>query len=231
MDFFEVVKKRRSIRQFTDKKIPDSVIKQAFEAAILAPNSSNTQTWDFYIAKKAETKKSLVQACLNQSAARTAAELVVVVASPKTWKRSQPELVKWVERVGAPAAVKSYYQRLVPAMYRWGYFNSLGLIKWISFFAIGLFRPIMRSPTGKRSIQEVAIKSAALAAENFVLAIAAQGYASCMMEGFDESRVRRLLKLSCSDRVVMVNAVGEEGPRGLWGDRFRLPLDQVVHEV
>ena len=70
---------------------------------------------------------------------------------------------------------------------------------------------------------------AALAAQNFVLAITAQGGATCMMEGFDESRVRKLLKLSSSSRVVTVLGIGFEAPRGTWGPQFRLPLEQVVH--
>jgi nitroreductase len=80
-------------------------------------------------------------------------------------------------------------------------------------------------------LQEVAIKSAALASENLVLALTAQGYATCMMEGFDEVRVRNLLRLSASARVVMVIAVGLEGERGTWGPQFRIPTEQVVHEI
>ena len=89
----------------------------------------------------------------------------------------------------------------------------------------------MRGPNNERERQEVAIKSAALASENFVLALTAQGYASCMMEGFDEPRVRELLELSSTTRVVMVIAAGREGPRGTWGPRFRLDRERVVHRV
>lgn len=91
---------------------------------------------------------------------------------------------------------------------------------------------MMRGPRGTLGLQEVAIKSAALAAENFVLAIAAQGYDTCMMEGFDEWRVKHLLGLSWfSSRVVMVIAVGESHARGTWGPQMRIPLDQVVHKI
>ena len=82
MDFFEVIKKRRSIRRFTEKPVPEQVLRKAFETAILAPNSSNVQTWNFYHVKSAENKAKLVEACLSQSAARTASDLVVIVASP-----------------------------------------------------------------------------------------------------------------------------------------------------
>ena len=96
---------------------------------------------------------------------------------------------------------------------------------------MGLFRPVPRGPYTKRGLQDVAVKSAALASENFVLAITAQGFSSCMMEGFDECRVRSLLKLPMSARVVMVIGVGKETDNGTWGPRFRLPTNQVVEKV
>lgn len=231
MDLFEAIKKRRSIRKYTDKKVPAEVISKALEYALLAPNSSNGQTWDFYWVKTEEIKRKLIKYCLNQSAARTASDLIVVVASPSAWKRSHIELVRFVEQTTAPKSVILYYQKLFPMMYRWGFLNSTGYFKKVIFLITGFFRPIMRSPGTLREIQEVCIKSAALASENFVLAITAQGYASCMMEGFDEFRIKNLLSLKYSDRVVMVIAVGEEAVRGTWGPRFRIDSIKVIHEV
>lgn len=231
MDFFEVIKQRRSIRRYTEEDVPESVVQAALEAAILAPNSSNVQTWSFYWAQSAGKKKKVVEACLSQSAARTAKHLIVVVADPKLWRRSQQPLVDYVESVQAPKPVQLYYKKLIPLTYRWGVFNSLAPVKWLAAFAVGLFRPITRKPCTRRDLQEVAIKSAALAAENFVLAITAQGYSTCMMEGFDEWRMKWLLKLPSSARVVMVISVGREAERGTWGPRFRLPIEAVVKKV
>jgi nitroreductase len=231
MDFFEAVERRRSIRRFTDEPVPQEVIRKALEAALLAPNSSNVQTWDFYWVRDAAKKERLVKICLDQSAARTAQELVVITADPKRWKRSNEPLIRFVEEIQAPKAVQDYYRKLVPIMYRWGIFDSLGAVKKVAFEAVGLVRPIMRGPATKRDLQEVAIKSAALAAENFVLALEAQGFQSCMMEGFDERRARRLLGLGRSARVVMVVGVGKAAERGTWGPRFRIPSEQVLHEV
>lgn len=231
MDIFETINKRRSIRRYTNKTVPSEVITKALEAAILAPNSSNAQTWDFYWVKSEDNKKKLIKYCLNQSAARTAAELIVVVASPKSWKRSQPELVEYTKSIQAPKQVQLYYKKLIPMMYRWGFLNSIGILKKVIFFVVGIFRPIVRGPAMRSEIQEVCIKSAALASENFVLAITAQGYATCMMEGFDEKRVKNLLALKCSDRAVMVISVGEESENGTWGPRFRMDSKKVIHIV
>ena len=45
MEFFEVVKARRSVRQYTEEPVPEEVIQKALDAALIAPNSSNLQSW------------------------------------------------------------------------------------------------------------------------------------------------------------------------------------------
>ena len=229
MDFFEAVERRRSIRKFKDENVPEEVMHKAIDAALLAPNSSNMQTWDFYWLHSPESKAKVIPLCLSQSAARQAKEFLVVVANPDLWKRAQIPLLKWVREIKAPSLVVTYYEKLIPFTYRAGFLNTFAPFKWLISSCIGLFRPMTRGPNFLGSLQEVAIKSAALAAENFVLAISAQGFSTCMMEGFDEFRVKRMLKLPYRARVVMIIAVGRESERGTWGPRFRLPKEEVVH--
>lgn len=230
MDFFEALKNRRSIRKFTDQSVTKEIMQKSFDAAMLAPNSSNTQTWNF-LWVTSNKKDKLIQACLSQSAARTAKELVVVTADPALWRRSQSYLIEYVRSVKAPQQVIMYYEKLIPVTYRWGFLNSLSPIKWLIANGVGLFRPMPRGPNTRRDLQEVAIKSAALACENFVLALSAQGVSSCMMEGFDESRVKKIFKLKSSERVVMVIAVGYAAENGTWGPQFRIPQNLTIKEV
>jgi nitroreductase len=231
MDIFETINKRRSSRKFTDKLVPKEVMQKSFEAAVKAPNSSNLQTWRFWWIKDPSKKKKLVEYCFNQSAAREAKELVVITADPNLWKISNPEIIKYAERINAPKLVKFYYEKLVPITYRVGWFGVFTPFKKLSFFITGLFRPITRRPGSMRDLQEIAIKSAALGAENFVLSLEAQGFSSCMMEGHDELRVLKLLGLRAPARTAMVIGVGEPSDRALWGEQFRLPLEEVVKEV
>ncbi len=228
MDFFEVIEKRRSIRKFTDETVPEAIMRRAFDAAVLAPNSSNTQTWNFYWIRNADKKKRMAELCMSQSAARTAQELVAITAAPSYWKRSLPGLIRFIESVHAPSPVQQYYRKLIPFIYRGGLFAP---IKWLLAWAVIGVRPSQRIPATRRDLQEVAIKSAALAAENFVLALTAQGFDTCMMEGFDEWRVKRLLRLRRDERVLMIVGIGKEGPRATWGPRFRISTSEVVHEV
>jgi nitroreductase len=229
MDFYEAVRARRSIRNYTDKPVPEEVIRRALDAALLAPNSSNLQTWGFYWVKTPEKKQKLVEACLSQRAARTARELIVITAEPALWKQNRARMISELDRANAPKFMYPYYEKLIPFTYG---FQFLAPLKWLLMNAVGLFRPITRRPWSPRDREEVSIKSAALASENFMLAIAAEGYGTCPMEGFDEWRVKRLLGLRFSDRVVMVISVGEpELSKGIWGAQIRFDPKEFIHEV
>lgn len=230
MDFSEVVQRRRSYRKFNQEQpVPDELIVKAFEDALLAPNSSNVQTWDFFwVNPQSASRSKLVTACLSQSAARQASHLIVVTANPALWKRAHLPLIDWVVQAKAHPSVLIYYKKLIPFLY--GY-TFLAPLKAMATLIAGVFRPVPRGPFSKRDLQEVAIKSAALAAQNFVLSITNQGAATCMMEGFDEKRVKSLLDLPRQSRVVMVIAVGYADPQGLWGQQMRLPFEKVVHKV
>jgi nitroreductase len=230
MNFFDAVKARRSIRKYTDKPVPPEVIEKALDAALLAPNSSNMQTWEFYWVRSPDKKQKLVEACLSQSAARTAQELIVVVANPSLWRKTAPAMVKYLDSLPTkvPTLVRTYYEKLIPLTYGMWW---LGPVKWLIFNTIGFFRPITRRPATLRDIQEVSIKSAALASENFMLAISAQGYSTCPMEGLDECRVKSLLSLGWGSRVVMAISVGEAAPNGTWGPQVRFDRDWFVKKV
>ena len=71
-------------------------------------------------------------------------------------------------------------------------------------------------------------KSCALAAQTFMLSIAAEGFDSCPMEGFDAVRVKKALNLPKGAEINMIISVGKGTQEGVWGERFRLPYEEVV---
>ena len=230
MEFFEALERRRSIRKYSEKPVPAEVMRKAIDAALLAPNSSNMQTTEIYWVRSPDKREVLIQACLNQGAARTAQELVVFVADRSLWRRNNEEL-KRIHREGAGARhMGEYYQKLMPFVYGW---MLLAPLKFLLMNIVGLFRPMARTPWLGRHVDMIAVKSAALACENFMLAISAQGYDTCPMEGFDECRVKKVLGLKWRRKahIVMVISVGERVERGVWGERVRLPRDWFVKEI
>ena len=49
MDIMEALLTRRSIRKFEDKPIPDDMVRQILEAAMMAPSAGNAQPWQFIV--------------------------------------------------------------------------------------------------------------------------------------------------------------------------------------
>jgi nitroreductase len=61
MDFFEVLKNRRSIRSFISKDVKDSDIEKILTAASLAPTARNIQPWEFVVTKDSSLKEKIAQ--------------------------------------------------------------------------------------------------------------------------------------------------------------------------
>lgn len=232
MEFFEAISQRRSVRKYTSKQVPDQVIDMALDAALRAPNSSNLQPWEFYWVKSPDKKLALVDACLFQATAKSANHLIVAVSRIDTWKRNRDQLISTMKAQGEYAEqLTPYYFKVIPFLYHQDPFGLLSLIRWVALNSVGLFRPIARAPITRKDLFNTVTKTTALACENFMLAIAAQGYGSCPMEGFDEVMVKRLLKLGRNAQVVMVISVGEIDPEGVYGNQLRVDRNWVVKEV
>ncbi len=230
-EYFKVISSRRSIRVYDETPVPADVIRNAIDAGLIAPTSSNLQQTEFYWARSPERKAALVKACLSQPAAATSQQLVVVVARTNTWNRNSAAIITQLKDSGAPKSAIAYYEKLVPLAYRNGPVGLLGLFKRIYFFVKGLAGPVPREPKSFADIRVWTHKSAALAAENFMLAISAQGFDTCPMEGFDSKRVKKILGLGCGAEVCMVISVGKRAKGGVYGPRMRLPREWFAFEV
>lgn len=240
MTFSEIVHRRRSVRKF-DQVLPfnHEAVTQALELAILAANSSNLQTWEFYRLRNKEKIKHLVPLCLKQNAARSASELVLFVCRKDLWRSR----TKWhldniyreiKEGKGDESRHKKgirYYGTSIPYLYRNDIFFLHSFIRKINL----LFKHLTGKPflnwTSSSDTRVVTHKSLALAAANFMLSMTDQGYDTCPMEGFDEFKVKRFLKLSSSVEIGMIIACGKGLPEGIYTERRRLEYNDVVHEL
>ena len=57
--FLEMIKSRRTVRDFSEKNIPEGVIKNAVKAAASAPSGANKEPWHFVIVKDPAVKKKI----------------------------------------------------------------------------------------------------------------------------------------------------------------------------
>jgi len=78
MDFYDVIKTRRSVRSFTAAPIPQDVLRRVLDAARIAPSGSNRQPWRFIVIRDQALKDRLVPSCHGQ---RFIAQAPVVIAA------------------------------------------------------------------------------------------------------------------------------------------------------
>ncbi|MDG1333837.1 MAG: nitroreductase family protein [Crocinitomicaceae bacterium] len=232
--FTALVENRRSSRLYTDEKVPEEIIHKCLDLALLAPNSSNMQPWEFYWVRSEEKRKKLNAYCLDQNAAKTAPEIIVAVARRDTWKRNAKlmleEFGKQDEEV--PKAATAYYKKLAPLAYNQGFLGMFGMIKRVAFNVMAINKPMVRQPKSISDMRVWSNKSTALACENLMLAFRAYGYDTCPMEGLDQRRVRKLLNLPYGKaEVCMAISVGKRADNGIYGPRIRFDRELFVKEV
>ncbi|RZN83410.1 MAG: nitroreductase family protein [Winogradskyella sp.] len=236
----EAIAYRRSTRVYKNDDIETIKVKQCLINASLAPTSSNLQLWEFYHVTDKTKLKALAEACFNQSAAKTAKQLIVVVVRKDLWRKRAKANIDFLNKVYDKDNLSerdlkrkkmaiNYYKKLIPTIYT-DFLGILGFIKYIVFQIIGLFKPIYRQ-TRLSDMRIVAHKSAGLAAQNFMTSMAAIGYDTCPMEGSDTLRVKHILGLPRGAEVNMVIGCGIRDDKGIYGPRFRVPFDSVYFEV
>jgi nitroreductase len=233
----EAIRYRRSVRVQSDAPIDSALVKACIANATLAPNSSNMQLWEFYHITSEEANKNIKAACFNQPAARTAQQLVIPVVRMDLWKQRiqalKEDLIAGFEKAKERNTEKeakaiAYLDDEMPEIYQkksW----------WENF---RLQRNIRQKGKTKAVYREVSAcdlriigqRSTALAAQNFMISMAEVGYDTCPMEGYDSLRIKEILGLPDAAEINMVIGCGIRAENGIYGDQFRLPLEDVYFE-
>ncbi|NCT09916.1 MAG: nitroreductase family protein [Flavobacteriia bacterium] len=237
----EAINFRRSVRVYdAEKPIDKNVVRKCLEQASLAPNSSNMQLWEFYHITSKDIIAQIAPFCFNQNAAKTAQQLVVFVTRKDLWKKRAKANLGFIDKTfGAnnpkseqknrEKVARNYYGKLIPFTYT-DFFGILGCLKYIIFSIVGIFRPIYREVRNS-DMRIVAHKTCGLAAQNFMISMAAINYDTCPMEGSDTWRVKNLLGLPFGAEINMIVSCGIRKPEGVYGERLRIPFEEVYREV
>ena len=234
----EAIAYRRSVRVYDpDQSIDSEIVKECIRQATLAPTSSNLQLWEFYHVTQKDTKEALAKACLNQNAARTATQFVVTVARKDKWKSRVKANLDFLKQQFEQQEVRdtkrekmanNYYTKIIPTLYT-DFLGILGVLKRGLATIQGISKPMYRQVL-QSDLDIVAHKSTALAAQNFMISMAANNYDTCPMEGFDSKRVKAILGLPSSAMITMVISCGIRGKGGVYGPQFRVPFNQIYFE-
>jgi nitroreductase len=235
----EAIQYRRSVRVFKKVPLDDKKVKECLELATLAATSSNMQLWELYHITSPEIIEQIATASFDQNGAKTAQQLVIIVARKDLWKkRVQSNIAFLKSQYGNKPETDyskrekfalNYYKKIVPSLY-FDFFGILGYVKYLIFQIIGIFKPIYRQAR-ESDMRIVAHKSAALAAQNFMISMAAINYDTCPMEGFDSLRVKKIVNLPATAEITMILGCGIREEHGIYGDRFRIPFEEVYFKL
>ena len=231
----EAIKHRRSVRVFKNEAIDEQKVKECIQLATLAPTSSNLQLWEFYHIISPEIIQEIAKASFNQTAAKTAQQIVVVVARKDLWRKRMQSNITYLKNLfGNKSETEyskrekfalNYYQKIIPTLY-FDFLGIMGMIKFLAFQVIGIFKPIYRQAR-QSDMRIVAQKSAGLAAQNFMISMSAINYDTCPMEGFDSLRIKKILHLPTGSEINMILGCGIRDEQGVYGERFRVPFEEV----
>lgn len=89
MEFIELINKRQSVREYSNRKVEAEKIEKCLEAARLAPSASNSQPWKFIIVnddelvKKVSTATFSSMVSFNKFTLQAPVLLVMVIEKPR----------------------------------------------------------------------------------------------------------------------------------------------------
>jgi nitroreductase len=83
MEFFQLLKERRSIRAFQAKEVEEEKLRKLLEAANSAPSAGNLQAYEIYLVRSDEKKAGLARAALGQMFIAQAPVVLVFCSNPQ----------------------------------------------------------------------------------------------------------------------------------------------------
>ena len=80
MELMEIIRTRRSVRDYKDTPVPEDKLLKVLEAARLAPSGGNSQLWKFIVVKDARRRQQLAKAASGQTFVAKAPVVIAAVA-------------------------------------------------------------------------------------------------------------------------------------------------------
>lgn len=99
MDALECIMTRTSVREFTDRQVPDSVVETLLKAGMAAPTAMNKQPWQFVVVTDQATREAIAGA--DQYIRAKEAPLVIVACGDMSKEDEGEGRDFWVQDVSA----------------------------------------------------------------------------------------------------------------------------------
>ena len=202
--FSAAVKERRATSSFEDVPIPGADLEKIVCAGLEAPSGYNLQPWRFVVVRDREQRKKLRAAAFGQLKVEEASAVIVACGDPQGWQDGDlDEMIRLAKANGYGGDQQHAGTRAAINGFLGGAPGKAGGVA--PSFDLWANRHTM-----------IAFTTMMWAAETL-------GYDTAPMEGFEEDKVKALLKIPDRVRVVALLAVGRrKGADKPYGGRFDL---------
>jgi nitroreductase len=189
----QAIAQRRATPSFDGVAIPNADLKKIIEAGLNAPSGYNMQPWRFVVVRSEEQKRRLRSASFNQAKVEEASVVIAACGDANGWRSGDLEEML---RLGCAGGMPENYAEQARTNIPNYLANHPNLTGW-------LYKHVMIAFTCMMLMAEVL------------------GYDTAPMEGFEEEKVREVLKLPLSYSVVALLALGRlRGDDKFYGGRF-----------
>lgn len=204
MDFLELASRRQSTRKYDiNRPVEPEKIERIIEAARLAPSACNAQPWHFVVVNKAELMDKAVDAISNPAEGETQPVHFVIV--------DEPELKnKVADAASARLLGMNHFTKQAPI--------HILLVEEKVNLSSGI--------GGVIKDKHFAYVDIGIAASHICLAAEAEGLGSCILGWFNESKIKKLLNIPDSKRVILDILIGY--PAQELRPKKRKSIDEIV---
>ena len=199
----QAIAERLASTSFDGRPIPDADLKRILEAGLQAPSGYNMQPWRFVVVRSPEQLRRLRGASYNQAKVEEASAVIVACGDADGWRSGDlEEMLRMGREGGMPENYAEQAKNTIPNYLS----NHPNFPMWMN-------RHVMIAFTSMMLMAEV------------------MGYDTAPMEGFEEEKVREVLRLPLSYSVVALLALGHlKGPEKFNGGRFSMARTVFAEE-
>lgn len=205
-----VVESRRATPRFEEMPIHSADLEKIIRAGLAAPSGYNLQPWRFVVVRDRDQKKKLRAAAYNQPKVEEASVVIVACGDPQGWNKNG-DLEEMLRIAGQHGFTEDQNEKVRQAV-----------------------TGILGGQPGKSGGMEPtfdlwANRHVMIAFTTMMWTAETLGYDTAPMEGFEEDKVKALLKIPERVRVVALLGIGRlKGPDKPFAGRF--PSSRVVFE-
>jgi nitroreductase len=184
---------RRATVGYKPDPVPDEVLQELLELALLAPSGYNLQPWRFVVVRDEQNRKKLRAAAMDQPKVEEAPVVLICCADPTGWKNDLDDVFELGKQTGSMPSDEVAEKIRSAAT---SYLNSVDNIVW-------------------------ATKQTMIAFTHLMLLAECYGLDTAPMEGFYEDKVKQAFDIPEHLLVLALLAIGYAGkPDRKFGGRF-----------